>query len=111
MQSALELTVDRIHKESKPSFLPDEVPRDVLLRLHLYHSKELFLAAFHRANQHPAQYASLQLFQTSLGILFNVGTTWLQLPKPYATSKFNTNGNIQHYSPLHTTGPTSQCPP
>lgn len=37
--SALELTVDRVHRVPKPPFLADDVPRGVLLRLHFYRAK------------------------------------------------------------------------
>lgn len=59
--SALELTVDRVHRIPKPSFLPDDVPRDVLLRLHFYKAKEAILASFRNPDQRPPKYASLQL--------------------------------------------------
>lgn len=61
--SALEHTVDRIHRIHRvpKSFLADDVPRDVLLRMHFYTAKECILEAFHKSDQRPAQYTSLQL--------------------------------------------------
>ncbi|XP_073453695.1 uncharacterized protein [Aquarana catesbeiana] len=38
--SAIDFTVDRIHRLPKPTHLPVSVPRDVILRLHFYHTKE-----------------------------------------------------------------------
>lgn len=35
----LDYTVDRIHRLPKPSYLADDIPRDVILQLHLYHKK------------------------------------------------------------------------
>lgn len=35
----IELSIDRIHCISKPSFLPDTVIRDVLLRVHFFSTK------------------------------------------------------------------------
>ncbi|CAH2294067.1 Hypothetical predicted protein [Pelobates cultripes] len=37
------LLVDRIHRLPRPRFLPETAPRDVLLRMHYYHIKELIL--------------------------------------------------------------------
>lgn len=37
--SGPDLAIDRIHRLPKPSFLPAEVPRDVLLRVHFYQAK------------------------------------------------------------------------
>lgn len=62
--STLELTVDRVHRVPKSSFLAEEVPRDVLIRLHFYRTKELLLDAFRKSTQCPEQYASLQSIQT-----------------------------------------------
>lgn len=55
--SALQLPIDRIHRVPKPSFLPSETPRDVLLRVHYYHVKEQLLAAFLRIGNTLDQYA------------------------------------------------------
>lgn len=41
--STLELTIDRIHPIPKPSFLADEVPRDVIMRGHFFSTKEQIL--------------------------------------------------------------------
>ncbi|CAH2249684.1 Hypothetical predicted protein [Pelobates cultripes] len=37
------LLIDRIHRVAKPKNLPDSIPRDVLLRAHYFHIKELVL--------------------------------------------------------------------
>lgn len=57
--STLELTVDRVHRVPKTSFLA-EVPRDVLLRLHFYCIKEFLLDEFRKSTQLPEQYSSLR---------------------------------------------------
>lgn len=36
----LDVTIIRIHRLTKPSHLSDQIPRDVLLRLHFFHAKE-----------------------------------------------------------------------
>ncbi|CAH2272776.1 Hypothetical predicted protein [Pelobates cultripes] len=46
------LLVDRVHRVPKPKHLPDSAPRDVVLRAHYYHIKELVLRA-HRSRQEP----------------------------------------------------------
>lgn len=46
------LIVDRIHRVPKP-FLPEETPRDVLLRVHYYQVKDQILQASRRTRQHP----------------------------------------------------------
>ncbi|CAH2224271.1 Hypothetical predicted protein [Pelobates cultripes] len=46
------LLVDRVHRVPKPSYLPDSTPRDVLIRAHFYHIKELILKT-HRSKPNP----------------------------------------------------------
>lgn len=36
----LDVTIDRIYRLPKPAYLPEQIPRDVILRLHFYHTKE-----------------------------------------------------------------------
>ena len=60
--SESELQIDRIHRLPKPGFLPDNVPRDVLLRIHFYQIKEQLMTSFRKAQQLPEQFAGLQLF-------------------------------------------------
>lgn len=43
--TAIDLTMDRIHHLPKPSHLPDNVHRDVILCLHFYHVKERMMSA------------------------------------------------------------------
>lgn len=56
------LIVDRIHHLPKPSHLLDNIPRDVLMRVHFFHTKEQFMIAFRKNQQLPEQYSSIQLF-------------------------------------------------
>lgn len=42
---AMELTLNSVHTVPKPSFLAGDVPRDVLLSLHFYRTKEILLDA------------------------------------------------------------------
>lgn len=60
--SALDLTVDRIHRLPKPTYLSDNIPRDVILRLHFYHAKERLMAASRQRDQIPAPYSSQQFY-------------------------------------------------
>lgn len=58
-----DLVVDRIHRLPKPSHLPDNIPRDVLMRVHFFQTKEQFMIAFRKNQQPPEQYFSIQLSQ------------------------------------------------
>ena len=60
--SELDFTVDRIHRLPKPSYLSDNIPRDVILRLHFYHTKEKLMAASRQVEGIPTQYANLQFY-------------------------------------------------
>lgn len=44
--SSEDLTIDRIHRIPKPSFLPQEIPRDVLMLIYYHQVKECILTAF-----------------------------------------------------------------
>ncbi|CAH2299680.1 Hypothetical predicted protein [Pelobates cultripes] len=46
------LLIDGIHRVAKPKNLPDSIPRDVLLRAHYFHIKELVLRS-HRSREGP----------------------------------------------------------
>lgn len=57
-----ELLIDRINRLPKPSFLADNVPRDVLMQVHFYHVKDKFMLAFRKNSHPPAKYASIKIF-------------------------------------------------
>lgn len=59
--SAHDLLVDRIHRVPKPSFLPADIPRDVLLRMHFYHIKDRLLQASCKRENIPQQYVNIRL--------------------------------------------------
>lgn len=46
------VTIDRIHSIPRLSFLPQEVPRDVILRIHFFQVKEELIAAFRRPERY-----------------------------------------------------------
>lgn len=46
-----DIIIDRAHRLPKPSFLPDQVLRDVIARTHFYHVKDQLMRY---ARQHPA---------------------------------------------------------
>lgn len=54
--SDLDLTADRIHRLPKPSYLSDNIPRDVIIRLHFYHVKDRLIKATRNKEQIPAPY-------------------------------------------------------
>lgn len=60
--SESDLIINRIHRLSKPKHLPDNIPRDVLMRVHFFHVKEGFMLAFRKNRQPPEKYSSVQLF-------------------------------------------------
>lgn len=59
--TASDLLVDRIHRVPKPSFLPDDTPRDVLMRVHYYHIKDRILQASRKQKNIPQQYAAIRV--------------------------------------------------
>lgn len=58
--SALDLTGDRIHQLPKPTYLSDNIPMEVILRLHFYHAKERLIAVSRQRYQIPTPYSTLQ---------------------------------------------------
>lgn len=58
----LDLTIDRIHRISKPSFLPVEVPRDVFMRVHFFLTKEQILRKSRSMGKLPNPYANIQIY-------------------------------------------------
>lgn len=60
--SKCDFTIDRIHRLPKPSYLSDNVPRDVILRLNLYQTKERLMAVSRQKDQIPAPYTNLQFY-------------------------------------------------
>lgn len=88
--STTELSIDRIHRLLKASFLASEVPRDVLLRVHFYQSKELIISVFRINNTLPEEYSGLQL-------LLDLSRHTLKKHKNLATiTKVLRNHNIPH---------------
>lgn len=88
--SAHDLIVDRIHRIPKPAFLPENTPRDVLLRVHYYHIKEQILTTSRRSDDRHPQYAELQ-------ILPDLSRHTLQQRRNLATiTKALRNHNILH---------------
>ncbi|CAH2324965.1 Hypothetical predicted protein [Pelobates cultripes] len=55
------LLVDRVHRVTKPKQLPDSVPRDVLLRVHFYHIKELIPRTHHSRADPPEDYSTIRI--------------------------------------------------
>lgn len=59
--TSTDLTIDRIHQVPKPSFLPAEIPSNVILRIHFFQVKEQLLEAFHLPSQLPEKASGLRL--------------------------------------------------
>lgn len=59
--SALDFTVDRI-RLPKPTYLPGSVPRDAILRLYFYHTKEKLMSVSRQREQIPSPYNDLQFY-------------------------------------------------
>lgn len=60
--SDLDFNIDRIHRLPKPSYLSENLSRDVIFRLQFYHSKEKLMAVTRVKDKIPAQYANLQFY-------------------------------------------------
>lgn len=58
----IKLGIDRVHRLLKPPFLPDSVPRDVILCIHFYHVKEQLMHQVETLGSLPDPYLHLQLF-------------------------------------------------
>lgn len=59
--SPRDVIVDRIHRIAKPSHLAASVPRDVLMRVHFYHTKEKLLMGLRDKSPLPSPYTGIQL--------------------------------------------------
>lgn len=57
----LDVTINRKNCLSKPSYLPEQTPRDVIVCLHFFHIKELMLASRNKS-QIPSQCSDLQFY-------------------------------------------------
>lgn len=58
----LKITIEMIHRIAKPSHLAASVPRDALMRVHFYHTKEKLLTAARHKSPLPAPFNGIQLF-------------------------------------------------
>ncbi|CAH2221237.1 Hypothetical predicted protein [Pelobates cultripes] len=56
------LLLDRIHRIPRPQHLPPTVPRDVLMRLHYYHTKDQILRAHRTRKDLPDKFKPILLF-------------------------------------------------
>ncbi|CAH2226218.1 Hypothetical predicted protein [Pelobates cultripes] len=56
------LLLDRIHRIPRPQHLPPTTPRDVLMRLHYYHTKDQILRAHRARKDLPDKFKSILLF-------------------------------------------------
>lgn len=59
---ASEVVIDRIHRLPKPSYLSDDIPRDVIMRVHFYHVKDQLMTSFRKNNQIPERFSRLQVY-------------------------------------------------
>ncbi|CAH2224538.1 Hypothetical predicted protein [Pelobates cultripes] len=55
------LLLDRVHRIPKPKHLPPSTPRDVLLRAHYFHVKEIILKSS-RTTHLPTEFAGIRIF-------------------------------------------------
>lgn len=78
--SLADLTIDRIHRVSKPSFLPSEVPLDKLLRIQFFQAKKS-LKHFEKLTISLNKQLTLKCSSTSPSTLCNNTTTCQQLPR------------------------------
>lgn len=61
-----EMVIRRIHRLPKPFYLPDNVPKDVIMRVHFYHVKDKLMSNFRKTSQSnsPAFNGSLPIYAT-----------------------------------------------
>lgn len=60
--SPMDLTINRIHHFPKASHFADSVPRDMLMRVHFFQTKEQLLSTARSMCSLPAPYTDLQIF-------------------------------------------------
>ncbi|CAH2219796.1 Hypothetical predicted protein [Pelobates cultripes] len=56
------LFVDRLHRVPKPQQIAASLPRDVLLKAHYFHVKDLLMRRSRTAKDLPAEYSSIKMF-------------------------------------------------
>lgn len=57
-----DIIIDRAHRLPKPSFLPDQSPRDVIARIHFYHVKDQLMRYARQNPALPGQFAGTVLY-------------------------------------------------
>ncbi|CAH2326271.1 Hypothetical predicted protein [Pelobates cultripes] len=60
--STEKLLLDRVHRVPKPQHLPSTTPRDVLVRIHFFNTKELILRAHRNKKDIPERFRGISLF-------------------------------------------------
>lgn len=58
----IELSIDHIHRIPKPAFLPNTVPRDVLLRVHFCSTKDQILRKSRTLGKLPEPYENIHIY-------------------------------------------------
>lgn len=58
----IQLGIDPIHRIPKPLFLPDTIPRDVLMRVHIYTTKDQMLMKSRTLGKFPDPYENVYVF-------------------------------------------------
>lgn len=57
-----DLTIDRVHRLPKPSFLPERIPRDVIAKIHFFHVKDRLMQFARQRASLPEPYAGISLY-------------------------------------------------
>lgn len=57
-----DITIDRVHRITKPAHFHPDIPRDILVRVHYFHVKERILQAAKTTKPLPAPYTNILLF-------------------------------------------------
>lgn len=60
--SPIERNIDRIHRIPKPKHLEASIPRDVLMKIHFFPTKEKLLAKARSTPELPAPYSGIHLY-------------------------------------------------
>lgn len=91
----VDLTIDRSHRIPKPSFLPQETSRDILMRIHFYQVKEKILVASCQKDTLPEHAASLRSCLTFPPIHSRKRKTFSPSQRFSEITKLAINGNTQ----------------
>lgn len=90
---ASEIIIDRIHRLPKPSYLPANIPRDAIMRIHFYHVKDQLRSIFAKQPNYLINSPAFKCTQTSPNIHCRKGNRFCQSQKHCAIITSSTIGD------------------